>query len=303
MGSWPCSTPRGGPSMPPETSERRCGPWASTSGRGSTPARWSGGGATAAASAGTTAPGAWGGPTPVRSLCLGPSPVSSSAPTSPWSLGARRRSRASRASGSSSSSPRPERGGSLTPELSATPPGPADHVPALPRRHRSAVPGPHGGRVVAEGAEAGFLVAGLRRGLTRERSNQIDQPTEVGRLADVGRDPQPHGPLLVLLRIEGRDHHNRGQVGPALQAVQHTPAIEHGHHQVEEDQIGLLQVELLQSDLAVLSQRGVEPEGAQAGLEQVADRRVVVDDQDLGGHGTPSGLSPWSGYRPWSPPG
>src|SRR5918996_799268 len=251
MGSWPYSTPRGGPSMPPETFERRCGPWASTSGRGSTPARWSGGAATSAASGGTSPPAGWGRPTPVRSWCLGPSPT-------PW---------------------------------------------AAPATHRSAVPGPHGGRVVAEGAEAGFLVAGLRRGLTRERSNQIDQPTEVGRLADVGRDPQPHGPLLVLLRIEGRDHHDRGQVGPALQAVQHTPAIEHGHHQVEEDQIGLLQVELLQSDLAVLSQRGVEPEGAQAGLEQVADRRVVVDDQDLGGHGTPSGLSPWSGYRPWGPPG
>ena len=94
-------------------------------------------------------------------------------------------------------------------------------------------------------------------------------PRDVGRLQRV----------LVDLAAE-HDHRDRADAVALVDAAQHLPAVDLGHHHVEQDQVGRL---VLEGGEALLGARGLAHRVAlhlEVHADELAKAFVVVDDQD-----------------------
>src|SRR6188768_1277018 len=132
------------------------------------------------------------------------------------------------------------------------------------------------------------------RGLAvRDPTQELDDPT--GRLAleqVAGGARADRGEQVLLGARGGEDHDLR--VGRDLaQPRQRAEAVELGHRQVEEDEVGL---EALGLDDRLVAVRGfadhVELVLLEQGGERLARERVVVDEQDPFGHDSLIGTGP-----------
>jgi hypothetical protein len=65
-------------------------------------------------------------------------------------------------------------------------------------------------------------------------------------------------------------------------ALSELPAVHHRHHQVQQDELRWIRLELLQRLLPVASATDLEAFGLENLREGLQDVRVIVDDQDDG---------------------
>jgi len=109
-----------------------------------------------------------------------------------------------------------------------------------------------------------------QQGVDAERLGDERVGAELGRLRAVAqarahRDHDHPGSL------RGRDH---------LQLLEEGPAVHHGHHDVEQDDVRVVFADLIQRRPSVGRREGLVPLGLKAELEHRDDLWLVVDDQD-----------------------
>ena len=108
---------------------------------------------------------------------------------------------------------------------------------------------------------------------------EVGQPIAAERLRHILVGPHPQ-PALALVEHADHDDRNLGRPGVTLERREHAPAVEARHDHVEDDRRGMQLLGHPQALLAGVS--GPSPEAflVQVALHQLADRGVVVDDQD-----------------------
>jgi hypothetical protein len=115
-----------------------------------------------------------------------------------------------------------------------------------------------------------------------------DELRDLERLLDVIVGPRLEADHDVDRVTARREHHDRHHRRPPDGAAQLQP-VEPGQHHVEQEQVEVAGPELLETGDAVGRGRHLEPGVAQADRGDLADRRVVLDEQDVRVHGSPSG--------------
>jgi hypothetical protein len=133
------------------------------------------------------------------------------------------------------------------------------------------VEGEHVTRVVRHHARA-----------SQDGPDACDHLLEAERLRDVvvAADRQPRDLVLDVVAC-GEEQH--GDVASALpELAGHLEAVHVRHHHVEHDQVGTVLLGLGERRRAVRRGHHVVPGEPQRRAEQVADRRLVVDDQQAG---------------------
>jgi len=96
---------------------------------------------------------------------------------------------------------------------------------------------------------------------------------------------QAHDAVGVLDAGGDHDDGRGGQGRVAAHGAGHIPAIAVGQHQVQHHQIGFLAANGMQRGRAVVGHGDLEAALLKIGSDQAGDLFVVVDDQDVVGHG------------------
>ena len=100
--------------------------------------------------------------------------------------------------------------------------------------------------------------------------------------------------VVVRALLEARDlvarlalcgQHDDGHLGVLTDGAQHAPAVHDRQHQVEQDKIRTESAELVDALAAVVCDDGLIALVLEIELEQLGNIVVVLDDQDLFGHG------------------
>src|SRR5215204_1343237 len=115
-----------------------------------------------------------------------------------------------------------------------------------------------------------------------ELLRRLDQLLRIERLAEEARRPARRRGLHRLLfdLAAEHDHRDRSDTVPLVNPAQHLPAVDLGHHHVEEDEVGGL---LFQDLEPLLGTRGLAHRVAlhlEVDADELAQALVVVDDQD-----------------------
>ncbi len=132
---------------------------------------------------------------------------------------------------------------------------------------------PDAGRLDHVGQQVGVLAA------AQHRPDAGHQLAVAERLGDVVVGAELQTDDLVDLGVPGGDHDDRH--GAALaQATADLGAGQAGHHQVEQDDVGAVALELGQPLLAVGSQEDLEPLLGEHEAQGVPIALLVLDDQD-----------------------
>ena len=128
------------------------------------------------------------------------------------------------------------------------------------------------------GADDGLLV-GLH-GAAQDRLDAGDDLVEAERLGDVVVAAGVQARDLVLGLVLGGEEEDRRGVAGAAQPLRDAEAVHVGEHDVEDDEVGLFLEHGRDRLGAVGDGPDLESGESQARDEQVADVRLVVDDQD-----------------------
>ena len=96
----------------------------------------------------------------------------------------------------------------------------------------------------------------------------------------VGAEPQPDHPV-GFLAAGGEQDDRRARAVLEAQAAHHLEAVDVREHEVEDHHVGPVGCRLLERPRPVLRDRGFISGPLQVPGDHVADRRLVVDDQDL----------------------
>ena len=110
----------------------------------------------------------------------------------------------------------------------------------------------------------------------------LDAPDDGGRVLD----PRDH------------DHRDVAESLVVLEALEHLDAVEAGHLDVEQDQVGRLGLERRERVEAVLELDRAVPVVLEMLGEQSAIQRIVIDDRDRGGRGSQTGQAAPRGVGP-----
>ena len=146
---------------------------------------------------------------------------------------------------------------------------------------RPARPAPASARIISRVAGSSSTtrtrLAGRARGDTSQHRRQ---PVAVDRLGQVVRRAEGVAQVLVV-DIVTMTTGMSARSGSALSAVEHRPAVHARHHHVERDRVRV-QLARASSQPFLAAGRADDAEAflVQKSRDQVADRRVVVDDQD-----------------------
>ncbi len=102
-------------------------------------------------------------------------------------------------------------------------------------------------------------------------------------LGDVVHDSEAEGPHpLAELAVRGQEHHREaGGVRVGLEGLQHAVAVELGHRDVAEDEVGDLAPRQLHGRRGIARGDHGMAGGAQQLLDQAADRLLVLHQEDL----------------------
>ena len=125
-------------------------------------------------------------------------------------------------------------------------------------------------------APALALQAGADPGAQQDRVERLGQVVLGARL-----DAADHA--VGLLQARDHDHRDGVQALVRLEPLEHLEAVEIGHHQIEQDQVELLEREKLERAPAGLGAGHLVAVARQAAKQQVAVAGVVVDHQDPAG--------------------
>ncbi len=109
----------------------------------------------------------------------------------------------------------------------------------------------------------------------------------VERLGEVVEGPELHRLHRGIYGAEGGEHDDDRRRRPLLDRREHLETGHARHLQVGDHQLGRLLLEKPQAGLAVRSGVDVVPLLLQVVLENAPQRTIVVDDEDLRGHGIP----------------
>src|SRR5262249_17338335 len=96
----------------------------------------------------------------------------------------------------------------------------------------------------------------------------------------VGGRALPHATGEGSVVAAGRHHHHRRRLRGLAQIAQHAPAVEAGHHQVEDHEIGPPRLDLGDGLVAVGGPVDLEADVPQDALHEDLDVLLVVDHQD-----------------------
>ena len=123
------------------------------------------------------------------------------------------------------------------------------------------------------------LLVGLHRA-AQDRLDARDDLVEAERLGDVVVAAGVEAGDLVLGLVLRREEEDRRGVAGAAQALGDAEPVHVGEHHVEDDQVGFLLEDGRDRLGAVGDGPDLEPGESEARDEQVADVRLVVDDED-----------------------
>lgn len=101
---------------------------------------------------------------------------------------------------------------------------------------------------------------------------------------------------VVLLAARREQDHRDPLAGPLVQAPHHLDPVQPRQHQVEDDEVGPVEVGLAQRLQPIQRLRGLEPGPVEVAGDDLDDRRLVVDDED----GAVALFRHRGDSRPWS---
>ena len=133
-------------------------------------------------------------------------------------------------------------------------------------------------REVRVGIRLGLLLALAASGAARQRLNARDELLLAERLHEVVVCARLKAAHALELVAAGGEHQDR-DVGHVADPLQHVPAVELGHRDVEDDEVGPPRVELAQAVAAVLGLLDLRPAAFEERPHEAADVVVVVDDE------------------------
>src|SRR3954470_7012580 len=111
--------------------------------------------------------------------------------------------------------------------------------------------------------------------------DQVDQLREIERLRQNRRGPKLQYGLRIHVQVRGEnDDRTRAEEAGLSQALQEVPAVDAGHGQVEEDDVGTLYRERGMPFAAVAGEQHLKTGLAQRGGKHSAQRQIVIDDED-----------------------
>ena len=85
---------------------------------------------------------------------------------------------------------------------------------------------------------------------------------------------------VVLLAARGQQDHRNPLAGALVQPAHHLDPVQPRQHQVEDDEVGTVELGLTQRLRPVLRLEGLEAGPLEIAGDDLDDRRLVVDDED-----------------------
>jgi hypothetical protein len=168
-----------------------------------------------------------------------------------------------------------------------------DHILPLGRHADGDIDRDGGGAQPALGADEGRHAAALgtpaRRGRAGASQQRLDVRQELGRMGRLGQVVVGAGLKALDFVIHlglGREHQDRngGEEGIGAQTASDLKAVEVGHHDVEQDQVGAITGGLAQGLGAVNGRHDRIPPPLEHHAHQLQGVEIIVDDEDLLGH-------------------
>src|SRR3954451_12678444 len=111
--------------------------------------------------------------------------------------------------------------------------------------------------------------------------DQVDQLREIERLRQNRRGPELQDGLRIHVQVRREDDdRTRAEKAGLSQALQEVPAVDAGHCQVEENDVGTMDRERAMPFAAVAGEQHLKTGLAQRGGKHSTQRQIVIDDQD-----------------------